>query len=390
MRISRQCAIAGVGVTPQGKIYDRTTNDFAADAVHLALENAGLSLNDLDGMLIQPGLDGVLNMGFQNYLGVMDLRLFNYISSGGAGAGSMVQYAAMAINAGMCNVVACVYADAPLQKERSAGDAYKDRGVLHQPGGYTSLLSAFGYYGANSGYALATRQHMETYGTTEDHLGQVAVSTREWATMNPRAQQRKPMTMEDHHNSRYVVEPLHLFDCCLVSNGGVAVIVTSAERARDLKQKPAYINGMGQGHFGDSQRRGREPFIQTGLKPAAEMAYRMAGVGPEDIDACELYDCYTYTVIVSLEDCGFCAKGEGGPYIADGKLGPGGALPTNTGGGQLSGYYMWGMTPLSEAVLQLQGNEGERQVPNLNNVLVTGNGGVLSYHAALVLGAQPS
>lgn len=385
-----KCAVVGVGVTPMGKIFGKTTNDFAADAIHLALENAGLELNDLDGLLLQPGLDGVLNMGFQNYLGLMDLRLFNSISSGGAGAASMVQYAAMAINAGMASTVACVFADAPLSKDKTGGDAYKSRGVLHQPGGYVSLLAAHGYFGANSGYALAARQHMETYGTTYEHLGQVAVSQRQWAAMNPRAQQRDPMTMEDHHRSRFVVEPLRLFDCCLVSNGGVAVIVTSAKRARDLKQKPVYIKGMGQGHFGDAQRRGREPLIQTGLKPAVETAYRMAGVSAADIDACQLYDCYTYTVIVSLEDLGFCAKGEGGPFVADGKLGPGGALPTNTGGGQLSGYYMWGMTPLSEGVLQMQGTAGERQLPNLQHMLVTGNGGVLSYHACLVLGSSPN
>jgi acetyl-CoA acetyltransferase len=383
-------AIVGVGVTPMGKIYDRTTEEFAAEAVHLALQNAGLELHQIDGMLIQSGVDGVLSMGFQNYLGLMDLRLFNYVSSGGAGAVSMVQYAAMAIDAGLADVVACVFADRPLAENRSAGDAYKGRGVLHQPGGYVSLLHAYGYFGANSGYALAARQHMVTYGTTYEHLGQVAVSTRQWAALNPLAQRREPMTMEDHHGSRWVVDPLRLLDCTLVSNGGVAVIVTSSDRARDLRQKPAYIQGMGQGHFGDSQRRGREPLIQTGLKPAAETAYRMAGVTASDISACQLYDCYTYTVIVSLEDAGFCEKGGGGPFVADGRLGPGGALPTNTGGGQLSGYYMWGMTPLSEAVIQLQGNAGERQLRNLEHILVSGNGGLLSYHACLVLGNDKS
>jgi acetyl-CoA acetyltransferase len=383
-------AIVGVGVTPMGKIYDRTTEEFAAEAVHLALDNAGLELHHVDGMLIQTGVDGVLGMGFQNYLGLMDLKLFNYVSSGGAGAASMVQYAVMAIDAGLAEVVACVFADRPLTKDRSAGEAYKGRGVLHQTGGYVGLLHAYGYFGANSGYALAARQHMETYGTTYDHFGHVAVSTRRWAALNPLAQHRVPITMEDHHRSRWVVAPLRLLDCTLVSNGGVAVIVTSSDRARDLRQKPVYIQGMGQGHFGDAQRRGREPMIQTGLKPAAETAYQMAGVTAGDIDACQLYDCYTYTVIVSLEDAGFCEKGEGGPFVADGKLGPGGALPTNTGGGQLSGYYMWGMTPLSEAVIQLQGNAGERQLEDLSHVFVSGNGGLLSYHACLVLGSDRS
>lgn len=383
-----KCAIAGVGVTPMGKIYDRTTDDFAAEAVQLAVENAGLGLRDIDGLLIQAGIDYRLNMGFQNYLGLQDLTLFNSISSGGAGAVSMVQYAALAVEAGLADVVACVFADAPLAEKTSAGDAYKVGGVLSQPGGYTSLLNAQGYFGATSGYALAAQRHMELFGTTEEQFAQVAISTRQWAQKNPMAQQRKPMTLEDHQASPYVVEPLHLLDCCLVSNGGVAVIVTSAERAKDLQQKPAYILGMGQGHYGDRQHRGREPMVETGLAQAGTTALNMAGLTPADIDSCQLYDCFTYTVIVSLEDLGFCAKGEGGSFIENGRIGPGGALPSNTGGGQLSGYYMWGMTPLSEAVIQLQGHGGERQIADAHTQLVSGNGGVLSYHACLILGDE--
>jgi acetyl-CoA acetyltransferase len=200
---------------------------------------------------------------------------------------------------------------------------------------------------------------------------------------------RAPMTMADHHASRFIVEPLRLLDCCLVSNGGVAVVVTSAERARDLRRPPAYVLGMGQGHPGDPMRAGREPMVETGARLAGETAFHMAGIGPADVSACEIYDCYTYTVLVTLEDYGFCRKGEGGPFVADGRLGPGGALPVNTGGGQLSGYYMWGMTPLSEAVLQVQRQAGERQLPDPRYVLVTGNGGVLSYHGCLILGSEP-
>lgn len=389
MKMRGRCAIAGVGVTPMGKIHGRTTDDFAAEAVLSAADNAGLRLEQIDGLLLQAGMDHQLNMGFQNYLGLRDLHLFNSIGSGGAGAVSMVQYAALAIEAGLAEVVACVFADAPLQEQGRAGDAYKGGGVLSQPGGYTSLLNAHGYFGATSGYALAARRHMELYGTTERQFGQVAVSTRAWALRNPRAQQRQPLTLEEHQAARFVVEPLRLLDCCLVSNGGVAVIVTAAERARDLRQKPAYILGMGQGHYGDRQHRGREPMVETGLGQAGAKAFAMAGLGPAQIDVCQLYDCFTYTVIVSLEDLGFCKKGEGGAFVEGGRLGPGGQLPTNTGGGQLSGYYMWGMTPLSEAVLQIQGRCGERQVANAHTQLVTGNGGVLSYHACLILADEP-
>lgn len=387
--IRGKCAIAGVGITEMGKIYGRSAADFAAEAVYLALENAGLRPGDLDGLLVNSGLEGGLSPAFQNTLGLKDLRLLNHMNAFGATAASMVQFAALAIQAGMAHTVACVFADAPLKPDRGAGEAYKNRGVASLPEGYASLLWAYGYFGANCGYALAARRHMELYGTTSQQLGAIAVAQRAWACKNPRAQMRTPITLADHQASRYVVEPLRLLDCCLVSNGGVAVIVTSAERARDLKQKPAYILGMGQGHPGDTQHAGREPQVHTGARLAGETAFRMAGITPQDISACELYDCYTYTVLVTLEDYGFCKKGEGGPFVQDGKLGPGGSLPTNTGGGQLSGYYMWGMTPLSEAVIQLQGNGGERQLADPRYILVTGNGGVLSYHGCLILGSEP-
>jgi acetyl-CoA acetyltransferase len=226
---------------------------------------------------------------------------------------------------------------------------------------------------------------MAMYGTTNDHLGAIAVAERQWASMNPIAEHREPITLEDYHASRWVAEPLHLLDCCLVSNGGVAVIVSRAEEARDLRQPPAYIWGMGQGHPGDMRRKGWDVETQTGAPMAKETAFAMAGIGIGDVDVLQAYDCYTYTVLVTLEDYGFCKKGEGGPFVADGKLAPGGSLPTNTGGGQLSAYYMWGMTPLSEGIIQTRGQGAERQVDKHDVVLVTGNGGILDHHSTLVL-----
>ena len=193
------------------------------------------------------------------------------------------------------------------------------------------------------------------------------------------------MTLEDHQSSRLVVDPFHLFDCCLVSNGAVAVIVTTADRAAHLRQPPVYLRAAAQAAPGDNQRTGRDPGIHTGAKLAGQQAFALAGITRDDIDILELYDCYTYTVLVTLEDYGFCAKGEGGSFVEDGKLGPGGSLPTNTGGGQLSGYYMWGFTPLSEAVIQIRGHGGDRQVPRHDIALVSGNGGILEYHSTLVL-----
>jgi acetyl-CoA acetyltransferase len=297
----------------------------------------------------------------------------------------MLQYAAHAIDTGQANVVVCVYADAPLSDGGSIStSAYSGTSLANH--GIGGLRQAYGDYGpANSMYALACRRHMHLFGTNHDQLGAIAVGQRAWALMNPHAQMKKPMTMEDYHASRWIIEPLHLFDCCLVSNGAVAVVVTSAERARDLKQPPVYLRGFGQAAPGDIARAEREPAVYTGATASGKQALRQAGIELADIDVLEIYDCYTYTVLVTLEDYGFCAKGEGGAFVEDGKLGPGGSLPTNTGGGQLSSYYMWGFTPLSEGVIQARGQGGERQVPAHDHVLVSGNGGALNYHSTTIL-----
>ncbi len=382
-------AITGLGMTPMGRIY-KSTLELAADATRSALADAGLKKDQVDGLLINAGITGTtgggVTLSLQNYLGMQNLRLLNHMNAAGSTAAQMVQYAAMAIHAGMANHVLCVFADAPLREGSSAGAAYGAAAANPQrPRGMSGLYAAAGYFGANTPYALAARRHMAEYGTTQDQLGIIAVGQRQWAMKSPLAQMRDAMTLEDYHASRWIIEPLHLLDCCLVSNGAVAVIVSSAAAAKDMPQPPVYVMGMGQGHPGDSSRAGDNWETQTGARIAAETAYSMAGVGPSDIDICQIYDCYTYTVLVTLEDYGFCKKGEGGPFVQDGKLGPGGSLPTNTGGGELSGYYMWGMTPLSEGIIQTRGQGGERQVEKRDTVLVTGNGGSLSYHACLIL-----
>ena len=383
-----KAAISGLGVTEMGRVYGHSVAWFASEAIRLALDDAGLRKADIDGLLVNQGMTPLPGMGgidLQNQLGLTNLRLLSSMNAGGATAGIMVQYAALAVSHGLANHVVCVFADAPLREGRGGGAAYGGGGGQSPPAGMRGLYTAFGVFGVNAQYALATRRHMGLYGTTNDHLGAIAVAQRQWATMNPLAQQREPITIEEYHASRWVAEPLHLLDCCLVSNGGVAVIVSSAERARDLRQPPAYLWGMGQGHPGDLRRVGWDVETQTGAPIAKERAFAMAGVDVGDIDVCQLYDCYTYTVLVTLEDYGFCPKGEGGPFVADGKLGPGGSLPANTGGGQLSGYYMWGMTPLSEGVIQTRGQGGERQAPRRDVVLVSGNGGILDHHCTLVL-----
>ena len=387
-------AISGLGITEQGKVYGHSTAWFAAEAIRLALDDSGLRKEDIDGMLVNTGVTPMPGMGgldLQNHLGLTNLRLLTGMQAGGATAAMLVQYAAMAIANGMANHVVCVFADAPLRESRGGGGAYSGTGGGgYVPPGMSGLYTAFGMFGINAQYALAARRHMGMYGTTNDHFGAIAVAQRAWAQKSPHAQQREPLTIEDYHASRWIAEPLHLLDCCLVSNGGVAVIVSSADAAKDMKQPPAYIWGMGQGHPGDLKRAGWDVDTNTGAPIAKERAFSMAGIELNDIDVCQLYDCYTYTVLVTLEDYGFCAKGEGGPFVADGKLGPGGSLPTNTGGGQLSGYYMWGMTPLSEGIVQARGTGGERQVEKHDVVLVSGNGGILDHHSTLILSPHPA
>jgi acetyl-CoA acetyltransferase len=382
----RDPAIAGLGITELGKVYGPSAADFAAEAVRRAAADAGLALRDIDGLLLSSGTTNGVHLDLQRDLELTDLRLLSEMQAYGSTAGGMVQVASMAVQAGMADVVACVWADNPLRQGRSAGAAYG--GASRPQSGWGGLLAAAGVAGANHMYALAARRHMEAYGTTNEQFGAIAVAQRQWAVLNPLAQFRQPITMDDYLASRWIADPFRLLDCCLVSNGGIAVIVTSAERAASLAQPPVRVLGWAQSHPGHAQRRDENFGLVTGAARSGPAALAMAGVELADIDVVELYDCYTYTVLVTLEDYGFCGKGEGGPFAESGILGPGGKLKLNTGGGELSSYYMLGMTPLSEAVIQARGQGGERQSERHELVLVSGNGGVLDHHSTLVLGGS--
>jgi acetyl-CoA acetyltransferase len=389
MELRAKTAIAGLGQTRMGKNFDHSNAmGFAAEAVNLALADAGLQRSDLDGLLVNPGLtwsnNTMASFSLQQAMGLKNMRLTATMNLGGASAAAMIMHAAQSIAAGMANVVACVFADAPLKPP--APEKGKGGGAGAAYGFGQGINASYGQFGVNAAYAFVARRHMHLYGTTNDHLGAIAVSERKWANLNPAAQfADAPMTMEDYHSSRWVAEPFHLYDCCLVSNGGLAVIVTSAERAKTLKHPPVYLLGMGQGHPGGDPME----TLVSGAPLAKETAFKMAGIHLKDINFCELYDCYTFTVLVTLEDYGFCKKGEGGPFVADGRIAPGGSVPVNTGGGQLSSFYMWGMTPIAEAIVQMRGEAGRRQVPKHEVGLVSGNGGILSTHSTLVLGSHP-
>src|SRR5437899_3308789 len=366
--LSGAAAIVGLGITPQGRVYGNTPVGFAVDAVRLALADAGLERKDLDGLLLNPGLAwadmGMGSFQLQQAMGLRDLRLSATMHLGGATACAMIQHAAQAIAAGLCTTVACVFSDAPLKPPKPEGERSSSGSAYGFVRGWEA---AYGYFGVNAMYALVAR--------------------RRWANLSPAAQMHEqPLTLEDYHRSRWIVEPFHLFDCCLVSNGGLAVVVTGRERAREARKPPVYIRGMAQGHLGGDP----SDTLSSGAVLSREPAFRMAGLTLRDVDLVELYDCYTFTVLVTLEDYGFCPKGEGGPFTAEHVTGPGGRLAVNTGGGQLSSFYMWGMTPVSEGVIQVRGEGGRRQAAKHDVALVSGNGGVLSTHSTLILAREPS
>jgi acetyl-CoA acetyltransferase len=381
--LSGRTAITGLGMTELGRVYGRTATDFAVDAVRRALADAGLARDELDGLLLNAGISQGIDLSLAQAIGLRGLALQTQMNGFGSTASQMVGYAAMAVAAGLAKHVACVFADAPLVPGERAGRAYG--GARAGRRGMTSILPALGFAGPIPYYALHAQRHMDLYGTTQDQLGAVALTSRAWARKNPLATMREPLDLAGYHASPWITEPFHVLDCCLVSNGAICVIVSSAESARDLARPPVYVRGIGQAHqleWDDS--------VPSLAQRSSRVAFEMAACAPSDITLCQLYDCYTFTVLTTLEDYGFCKRGEGGPFVASGALAPGGALPTNTGGGMLSSYYMWGMTPISEAVLQARGEAGERQQSKRGLIAVSGNGGIFNHHATLVLSPERS
>jgi acetyl-CoA acetyltransferase len=380
-------AITGLAFSELTRSGSDTAADLAVVACRRALEDAGLDRAAVDGLLVthspivpcsQLGLD------FQRVLGLGELTLLQDVHGQGASSVQMIQMAALAIGAGLATHVLCVFADAMLGGDGPSGEAFA---VALPQGELPGWEAAHGLFGAHAAYALAARRHMELYGTTTEHFGAVAVAARAWAAGNPLAVRREPMTLADHQASPWVVEPFRRLDCAFPVNGAVAVLVSAGDAAADLRRAPVGVAGLGQGHRANYRRAGDDADVSTAAGTAARQALTTAGMTLADIDVCQLYDCFTYATIVALEDFGFCAKGEGGDFVAEGTIAPGGALPTNTGGGQLSGYYLQGMTPISEAVIQLRADGGERQVDGAEVALVAGQGGVLDHHACVVLTA---
>jgi acetyl-CoA acetyltransferase len=378
MTLKDRTCIVGMGYTPwyrRGGSWPRTVQDLAIEAILRALDDAGLSVDELDGFSFYaegaygPGsLDGALLGGT---LGLPVLRFSASETGGGNGSCGAVGNAAAAIHAGMANVVVVV--KTLQQAGRRLGRARDDGAPAGNP-----FFAPYGLFAPGQHFALIVRRHMHLYGTTTRHLGEVAVAERFHASRNPRAVMRQPITLEDHAQSRLISDPFHLLDYCLETDGAVAVVVASAERARDLKQRPVYVMAATQGGPGrwgrgiNTMQMPDEIFATAGATTVADDLYKMAGVTPEDIDVAELYDHFSGMVILQLEDYGFAKRGEGGPFVENGGIRwPDGRLPVNTMGGQLSDGYIIGMTHIVEAVDQLRGTS-TCQVENAELALVSG------------------
>ena len=375
-------AIVGVAddVSPTGEL-DRFGRDLEVAMVLAALEDAGLTLDDVDGVCHPESA-----VAFAEYLGVHPTFVESTMT-GGSSYEVHVEHAAAAIAAGVCDVVVSVYAATP-RNDRTHGR----RREWRRPGGPNPMAEWDMPYGLRTPmgpYALAAARHMYEFGTTSEQLAQIAVSTRQWATLNPRARYRDPIDIDDVLASPLQVSPLHLLDCCLVTDGAGAFVMTSAARARTLAKPPVYV--LGAATCTDHMVIGQMPDLtMTPGAVSGPRAFEMAGMEPADVDVLMGYDSFTITALLHLEDLGFCKKGEGGPFVADGHLGPGGSLAMNTNGGGLSFTHpgMYGMFLITEATRQLRGECGERQVAGADVAVAHGSGMFLSVMSTAVLGTE--
>ena len=372
-------AIVGVAESDLGQVAEgMSVFDLMAQGAKRALDDCGLRLKDVDGLFAATTQSRLSVLALAEYLGI-DPAFLGSTIVGGSSFEYHVAHAMGAIALGLCNVALIAYGST----QRSVG---RRQASLREVNPYETPFRPFL---PSSAYALAASRHMHEFGTTREQLAAVAVAAREWALLNPAAWEKKPLTLEDVLSSRMVSHPLTVRDCCLVTDGGGAIVVTSVERARSLKKPPAYVLGFGQSvtHGSISSM---PDLTVTGALAAGKAAYAMAGLGPSDIDAVELYDAFTINTILFLEDLGFCRKGEGGAFVSGGRIGPHGSLPVNTNGGGLSYCHpgMYGLFLLIEAVRQLHGVCGARQVKDCDVALTNGNGGVLSSQATVILGTQ--
>jgi acetyl-CoA acetyltransferase len=378
----RRAVIAGVATTDYPSHPDVTELALHGIAADRALADAGLSWDDVDGFA-SVGFFPMYALLVCEYLGINPTYL-DETHIGGASFEVLVEHAADAVERGQAEVVLITYGSIQLsQMGRSLGTG----GRTGAPTGPAATDAIWGNTLVGN-YALAATRHMHEFGTTPEQLAEIAVTMRDHASVNPLAQYRDPIIVDDVLSSRLVADPLHVLDCCVISDGGAACVVTTEERARDLPKAPAYILGAAHAlthHLNISQM---PDLTVTAAAQSGPLAMQRAGVTPEDVDVLQVYDSFTITVLLSLEDLGFCKKGDGGPFVTEGRLRWDGVLPTNTDGGGLSSCHpgMRGMFLIVEAVRQLRGEGTARQVPDVEIALCHGTGGMLSTGATLVLG----
>lgn len=363
-------AITGIGETRYSKRSPHSAFDLQIEASLAAIADAGLTPRDIDGV-IPIGITGAPAEAFVHNFGLPDLRYSAVTPLGGASGIAAIQSAIAAIAAGICNHVLI-----PAGRNVSSGARAGVR--IHQMPQFhlvTEYELPQGAVAPAQLYAPMARRHMELYGTTSRHFAEVAVTMRAHAILHGNAVMQTPITIADHQASRMIADPFRLLDCSLESDGGAALVVSSAARAADLRQPRVRVMGIAEGHpHSPSSITQRDDLTVLGIAKAAPIAFSMAGVEPADIDVAEIYDCFTFIVLCQLEDMGFCRKGEGGPFVEGGRLGLGGALPTNTHGGLLSQGHMLGMNHIVELVRQLRHAGGATQVAGAEIGLVTGYG----------------
>ena len=373
-------AIVGAATYGLGESPGMSNYDLAACASAKALEQAGLTPADVDGLFTITMNDSLNGLSFSEYLGI-NPRITDNTRTGGSSFQIFAVMAAMALMTGQCNVALIAYGS----NQRTAS------GKLVQTSG-TSLSPWMEPYRPRipiSSYAMAAARHMHQYGTTREHLGEVAIAARRWAMLNPEAFMRDELTMTEYLDSRMICDPLGKLDCCLVTDGAAAVVMTRADYARDLVKKPVYLLG-GAAETTHREIASMPDLTVTGTARAASRAFAQAGISAADVDVVQLYDAFTINTILFLEDMGFCPKGEGGRFVSEGRIAPGGELAVNTNGGGLSFTHpgMYGLFTMVESVVQIRGEGGDRQVDNVNIAVSHGNGGELSSEALLVLGSE--
>jgi acetyl-CoA acetyltransferase len=384
MELSGKYCIAGVGNTAYGKVPGRSAIDLTVEAVRNAIEDCGIAKAEIDAVLTKyptSSFQSLFSARISQALGIYP-RVTATLDQAGATNIGLIAYAVMCMEAGMCQAAVISYGDNPLTGNRAVYKAPTGR-----RGEEGTDEAVAGMAGTPCGYGMVTQRYRFEYGLEDEQLGTIATTFRHHATLNPAAHFRQPMSLADYLAARYVAEPLRLFDCCPVSDGAAAVIVTSVERARGLKKRPVRILGFGQGHPSWDLSL-RDSFTTSGAAISGPAAFKMAGIRVEDVDFAELYDCFTIVPIITLEDYGFCEKGEGPDFIADGRIGLTGDLPLNTAGGLLSETGMPGLQLVLEAVRQLRGECGERQLASPEIGVVSNQGGIMSTHATLVLAAS--